>query len=171
MSADIDSAPSPASIASRLAALLYDLLIALALLLVVGLLAQLATHARLVTMRGGHAQVPLAYQGLQLAVLAAYFVLSWWRGGQSIGARAWRLRVFATQGGGALHLARALLRALCAALPLLALLLGYWAPPRTAVLAVAALWLIDYAAMPFDRMRRTLHDRLSGTCLRRLPVP
>jgi len=39
------------------------------------------------------------------------------------------------------------------------------------LLAVAALWLIDYAAMPFDRMRRTLHDRLSGTRLLRLPVP
>ena len=168
MSADTDSAPSPASIASRLAALLYDLLIALALLLVVGLLAQLATHARLVTMRGGHAQVPLAYQGLQLAVLIGYFVLSWWRGGQSIGARAWRLRVLAADGAPP-RLPRALLRALLAAAPLLALLLGRVAPPRVALLAVAALWVIDYAALPFDRARRTLHDRLSGTRLVRLP--
>ena len=168
MSADTDSAPSPASIASRLAALLYDLLIALALLLVVGLLAQLATHARLVTMRGGHAQVPLAYQGLQLAMLIGYFVLSWWRGGQSIGARAWRLRVLAADGAPP-RLPRALLRALLAAAPLLALLLGRVAPPRVALLAVAALWMIDYAALPFDRARRTLHDRLSGTRLVRLP--
>ena len=167
MSADTDSAPSPASIASRLAALLYDLLIALALLLVVGLLAQLATHARLVTMRGGHAQVPLAYQGLQLAVLIGYFVLSWWRGGQSIGARAWRLRVLAADGAPP-RLPRALLRALLAAAPLLALLLGRVASPRVALLAVAALWVIDYAALPFDRARRTLHDRLSGTRLVRL---
>ena len=168
MSADTDSAPSPASIASRLAALLYDLLIALALLLVVGLLAQLATHARLVTMRGGHAQVPLAYQGLQLAVLIGYFVLSWWRGGQSIGARAWRLRVLAADGAPP-RLPRALLRALLAAAPLLALLLGRVAPPRVTLLAVAALWMIDYAAPPFDRARRTLHDRFSGTRLVRLP--
>ncbi len=168
MFADTDSAPPPASIASRLAALLYDLLIALALLLVVGLLAQLATHARLVTMRGGHAQVPLAYQGLQLAVLTGYFVLSWWRGGQSIGARAWRLRVLAADGAPP-RLPRALLRALLAAAPLLALLLGRVAPPRVALLAVAALWVIDYAALPFDRARRTLHDRLSGTRLVRLP--
>ena len=167
MSADTDSAPSPASIAPRLAALLYDLLIALALLLVVGLLAQLATHARLVTMRGGHAQVPLAYQGLQLAVLIGYFVLSWWRGGQSIGARAWRLRVLAADGAPP-RLPRALLRALLAAAPLLALLLGRVASPRVALLAVAALWVIDYAALPFDRARRTLHDRLSGTRLVRL---
>ena len=167
MSTDTDSAPSPASIASRLAALLYDLLIALALLLVVGLLAQLATHARLVTMRGGHAQVPLAYQGLQLAVLIGYFVLSWWRGGQSIGARAWRLRVLAADGAPP-RLPRALLRALLAAAPLLALLLGRVASPRVALLAVAALWVIDYAALPFDRARRTLHDRLSGTRLVRL---
>ncbi|THD12191.1 RDD family protein [Metallibacterium scheffleri] len=164
-------APQPATMPRRLAALLYDLLIALALLLVVALLAQLATRAQLIALHAGHAQVPLLYQLLQMGVVCAYFVLSWTLGGQTIGARAWRLRVLATQGGGALHLSRALLRALCAALPLLALLLGYWAPPRTAVLAVAALWLIDYAAMPFDRMRRTLHDRLSGTCLRRLPVP
>ena len=167
MSTDTDSAPSPASIAPRLAALLYDLLIALALLLVVGLLAQLATHARLVTMRGGHAQVPLAYQGLQLAVLIGYFVLSWWRGGQSIGARAWRLRVLAADGAPP-RLPRALLRALLAAAPLLALLLGRVASPRVALLAVAALWVIDYAALPFDRARRTLHDRLSGTRLVRL---
>jgi uncharacterized RDD family membrane protein YckC len=151
----------------RLAALLYDLLIALALLLVVALLAQLATRAQLIALHAGHAQVPLLYQLLQMGVVCAYFVLSWTLGGQTIGARAWRLRVAGAQGA-AVSLARALLRALCAALPLLALLLGYWAPPRTAVLAVAALWLIDYAAMPFDRMRRTLHDRLSGTRLLRL---
>jgi uncharacterized RDD family membrane protein YckC len=96
--------------------------------------------------------------------VCAYFVLSWTLGGQTIGARAWRLRVADAQGA-AVSLARALLRALCAALPLLALLLGQWLAPRTVLLAVSALWLIDYAAMPFDRMRRTLHDRLSGTRL------
>jgi hypothetical protein len=34
---------------------------------------------------------------------------------------------------------------------------------------VAALWVIDYVELPFDRARRTLHDRLSGTRLVRLP--
>jgi uncharacterized RDD family membrane protein YckC len=162
-------AQQPATMPRRLAALLYDLLIALALLLVVALLAQLATRAQLIALHAGHARVPLAYQLLQVGVVCAYFVLSWTLGGQTIGARAWRLRVVAAQGG-ALPLPHALLRALCAALPLLALLLGDWAPPRVALLALAALWLIDYAAMPFDHMRRTLHDRLSGTRLLCLPA-
>ena len=169
MSADTNSAPSPASIASRLAALLYDLLITLALLLVVALSAQLATQARLIGMHGGHAQVPLLYQLLQMGVVCAYFVLSWTLGGQTIGARAWRLRVIAVGTSAAPRVGRALLRAGSAALPLLALLLGYLWPLRVALLAVAALWLIDYAALPFDRARRTLHDRLSGTRLVRLP--
>ncbi len=168
MSAAADASLTPAPLPRRLAALLYDLLIALALLLVVGLLAQLATRARLVTVQDGHAQVPPAYQVLQLAVLAGYFVLSWWRGGQSIGARAWRLRVVDARGRPP-ALPRALLRALLAASPLLALLLGLSAPPRTVLLAVASLWAVDYAALPFDRARRTLHDRLSGTRLVRLP--
>ncbi len=161
--------PQPASIPRRLAALLYDLLIVLALLLVVALSAQLATQARLIGMHGGHAQVPLLYQLLQLCVVCAYFVLSWTRGGQTIGARAWRLRVVAVGTSAAPRSGRALLRAGSAALPLLALLLGYLWAPRAAVLAVAALWLIDYAALLFDRARRTLHDRFSGTQVVRLP--
>ncbi|MHB1616901.1 MAG: RDD family protein [Metallibacterium sp.] len=161
--------PQPASIPRRLAALLYDLLIVLALLLVVALSAQLATQARLIGMHGGHAQVPLLYQLLQLGVVCAYFVLSWTLGGQTIGARAWRLRVVAVGTSAAPRVGRALLRAGSAALPLLALLLGYLWAPRVALLAVAALWLIDYAALLFDRARRTLHDRFSGTQMVRLP--
>ena len=161
--------PQPASIPRRLAALLYDLLIVLALLLVVALSAQLATQARLIGMHGGHAQVPLLYQLLQLCVVCAYFVLSWTLGGQTIGARAWRLRVVAVGTSAVPRIGRALLRAGSAALPLLALLLGYLWAPRAALLAVAALWLIDYAALLFDRARRTLHDRFSGTQVVRLP--
>lgn len=161
-------APQPAKILRRLAALLYDLLIVLALLLVVALSAQLATQARLIGMHGGHAQVPLLYQLLQLGVVCAYFVLSWTLGGQTIGARAWRLRVVAAGTSAAPRVGRALLRAGSAALPLLALLLGYLWAPRVALLVVAALWLIDYAVLLFDRARRTLHDRCSGTQMVRL---
>lgn len=148
----------------RLAALLYDLLIVLALQLVVGLLVQLALQARLVAVQGGHAHVPVPYQGLQFMVVCGYFVLSWWRGGQTIGARAWRLRVVDSYGM-TLRFPRAVLRAAVAALPLLALLLGFVASVQTALMAVLALWVIDYASASVVTGRRTLHDRISGTRL------
>ena len=63
-------------------------------------------------------------QGLVLAFSAAYFVISWTRGGQTIGMRAWRLRVVGADG---LPVAwpRALLRFVIAAVSLAAFGIGF----------------------------------------------
>src|SRR6185437_16025078 len=98
----------------RLAALIYDLLIVVAIVMVVGLLCQLATGGGLIE-TGAHTVVPLWYQWLQGVVVAAYFVASWRRGGQTVGMRPWRIRV-SRDDGGTISLQQAVVRC--------------WSPPR-----------------------------------------
>ena len=157
----------PCPLWRRLLALVYDLLIVVALVMVVGLLCQLATGGRLISTGGAHAVVPPWYQALQGVVVAAYFISSWRRGGQTLGMRPWRIGVCRTDGG-TLSLRQAFVRALVAAAPLLLLalapLLGLHAVLWTMLLAWA-LWL---APALFDPRRRALHDLAAGTELHRL---
>ena len=128
------SAQNPASPWLRLAAAIYDLfpLIALWMLSAGGCL--LAFHGEIDV-----AHPPLAFQvalrSILVAVSAAYFVISWSRGGQTIGMRAWRLRVVADDGG-SLPWSRALLRIAVA----------------MASAGVGCAWCL------FDREKRGLHD-------------
>ena len=78
----------------------------------------------------------------------AYAVLSWCRGGQTLGMRPWRLRVTGIDGAPA-RPAALVRRYAIGTLSLLALGAGFWWA-----------WL--------DRDRLTLHDRYSGTRMRRL---
>lgn len=155
----------PCPFAVRLTALFYDLLTSLAIVLVVGLLAQLATGGQLIAVRDGHAHSPAWYPLLQLTALATYFMWSWMRGGQTLGARAWRMRVVAD--AGRVTLPRALARCAIAASPLLLLALGPLLEPRWLLAAMLLAWSADYAAALLDGDRRALHDRLSGTRLLR----
>ena len=155
----------PTPFAVRLTALFYDLLTSLAIVLVLGLLLQLATHGELIAVRGGHARSPAWYPPLQLTALAAYFMWSWMRGGQTLGARAWRMRVVAD--AGRVTLPRALARCAVAASPLLLLAFGALLEPRWLLAAMLLVWGVDYAAALFNGDRRTLHDRFSGTRLLR----
>ena len=156
-------APSPFAV--RLTALFYDLLTSLAIVLVVGLLAQLATGGQLITVRDGHAHSPAWYPLLQLAALGTYFMWSWMRGGQTLGARAWHMRVVAD--AGRVTLPRALARCAFSASPLLLLAFGPLIEPRWLLVAMLLAWSADYAAALLDGDRRALHDRLSGTRLLR----
>ena len=82
-------------------------------------------------------------------VAGAYAVLSWRRGGQTLGMRPWRLRVVDAAGG--IATTQALSRRYAVAtLSLLAAGAGFW-------------WAW------FDRDRLTWHDRASGTRLVREP--
>jgi uncharacterized RDD family membrane protein YckC len=80
-----------------------------------------------------------AHQALVVAVLAAYFLWCWLRGGQTLAMKAWRLRLTGVTP------ARALLRFL------LALVL--------VPTGIAILWAL------VDRERQFLHDRIAGTRL------
>lgn len=84
-----------------------------------------------------------------LSVTAAYFVVSWTRVGQTIGMRAWHLKLVCTNGT-LVDWRTALVRFVLAGLSLLALGGGFW----------VAL---------FDAERRTWHDRVCGTRMLRLP--
>ncbi|MEO7062455.1 MAG: RDD family protein [Dokdonella sp.] len=138
---------NPASLWLRVAAVVYDLFPLIALWMVTAGLLLLATHGDIDV-----AHPPLAYamalRGALLGVSAAYFVVSWGRGGQTIGMRAWRLRVVGIDGQ-RLPWSRALLRFAVALGSLAAFGLGF-------------VWCL------FDRQRRGWHDIAARSCLVRL---
>ncbi|WP_425490459.1 RDD family protein [Dyella mobilis] len=150
----------------RLIALVYDLVAVLAIVMVVGLVCQLATHGQLIT-TGTQVHIAWWYQPLQAIVVAAYFVVSWLRGGQTLGMRPWRIRV--TNGNGApLTWQQALIRALVAALPLLFLFLAPVLGLKPVLWAVAGGWIAWFAAALFVPRRRAVHDLAAGTEIHRI---
>jgi len=128
----------------RLAAIAYDWLLLLALFLLLGFV--------YVPLVGGTPQSLTARLGFQLLLLAVtwlFFCWFWTHGGQTLGMRAWRLRVV-TRNGDALGWRQANLRFLAAFLSFLCAGLGFgWAT--------------------IDRDRRAWHDYLSRTDLILLP--
>jgi uncharacterized RDD family membrane protein YckC len=131
-------AASPsAPLARRLAALAYDALLVGGLLFVFTLV--------LILLRGGRAIDPdtLWYRASLVAVTFAFCGASWTRGGQTLGMRAWRIRVVARDGR-ELGWPRAALRFAASWVALLPAGAGYW-------------WVL------FDSDRCCWHDRLSGT--------
>ena len=154
----------PCPLWRRLTALVYDLLAVVAIVMVVGLLCQLATGGQLVA-TGAHAVIAWWYQPLQGLVVGAYFVVSWLRGGQTLGMRPWRIRVVAADGGKVTP-GQALRRVVVAALPLLLLGLAPWLGLRAALWAVLAGWALWFAPALVDPRRRALHDIAAGTELR-----
>jgi uncharacterized RDD family membrane protein YckC len=128
---------SDAGLARRLAAALYDGLLLIGLLMIAA--------AVWLPFTGGEA-IPAGHHGFQLyllAVIAAFWVGFWSHGGQTLGMRAWRLRLVRLDGG-EVDPGHALAR-----FPLA--LLGW------VLVGVGVLWVV------VDRQGRALHDRLSST--------
>ncbi|HXG28630.1 MAG TPA: RDD family protein [Nevskiales bacterium] len=133
---------SPAGLLPRLGAALYDLLLLLALFF-------LATALVDPLMPQDH--VPAGSLWFQLYLLLVAFLFYGWfwtHGGQTLGMRAWRLRVV-TRDGAALRWPRAALRFLVAV------------PSWLSLLGLLCCAIDGHA----------LHDRLSGTQTLRLPKP
>ncbi|MBT8130687.1 MAG: RDD family protein [Gammaproteobacteria bacterium] len=123
----------------RLGAIAYDLMIIMAILIV-------ATAPTLFLTRGEAVLAGTTWFQIYIAlIILTYFVVSWWRRGQTIGMIAWRLRLQSIHSPKPSFM-RCVFRALAALLSLLALGLGF-------------LWIL------FDRQGRALHDLLSGTVL------
>lgn len=137
-----------AGVLRRFGAMLYDLLVVMALMFIV--------TALFLPFTGGEAITPdrsvlveRIYQVALLLVVVLFFCVFWTRRGQTIGMLAWRLRVERNDGS-VLTWRDALLRLAGACVSLAALGLGYfW------------IWI--------DSERRAWHDRWSGTRVVVLP--
>ena len=136
-------ADRPAHLGWRLLAIAYDALPVLAL--------WLAFSALVLALRPDHQPLPpwsagqlLAWLGCWL-ITGGYAVLSWHRGGQTLGMRPWRLRIIGADGQRP-SLAQLVLRYALASASLLAFGLGFF-------------WSL------IDGQRRCWHDSLSGTRL------
>ena len=139
---------TPASLWLRVAAGIYDLFPLAALWMLTAGIALLIVRGD-VDLAHPSLAWRLGLRGLLFVVTAAYFVISWARGGQTIGMRAWRLRVVDADGT-ALGWLRAILRFAVACVSLLALGVGFF-------------WCL------FDRRKRGWHDLAARSVLVRLP--
>lgn len=148
----------------RLFGLVYEVLAVVAIVMVVGLLCQLATGGRLIA-TGPHTVVAWWYPPLQGVVVASYFLFSWLRGGQTLGMRPWHVRLTSADGEPP-SLRQALIRVLVAALPLLLLELAPRFGLRVALGAVLAGWVLWWLPALFDPRRRTVYDLAAHTELR-----
>jgi len=145
------SALPNAGLLRRLAAMVYDSLLVMAVSMAYGALVLLiqvkvlgATFAE-----GEKAQMGTpGFIGL-VAVICLFFCLFWRRGGQTLGMRAWRLRIIGDNGLKP-SWQSCLLRCALAPLSLVAAGLGYW-------------WCL------LDKQSSTLHDRLSHSRVVVLP--
>ena len=133
-----------ATLLRRLGAMLYDGLLVTAVLM-------LAT-VPFVAERGGETVEPddnFLYQLSMLVVMYLFFVFFWTRGGQTLGMRAWRLRL-ETDGGGIPSISIASLRFFVAIVSLIPFGLGF-------------LWQL------WDKDKLTWHDRIAGTRMLHYP--
>lgn len=140
---DTKQSAAPANLGWRLLAMVYDAVIALALLFVISALslAVLPGHKPVTPGSAASYGVFAAIWG----VLGAYAMLSWRFGGQTIGMKPWRLKVVTAHG------LRPGWRALGIRYAVASLTLG-----------AALLWSV------FDPERRGLHDIAAGTLLVRV---
>lgn len=150
----------------RLVAMIYDLLAVVALVMMVGYACQRLTGGELIH-TGAHTEIPWWYQPLQGLVVAAYFVISWLRGGHTLGMRAWRIRLTRADGS-RVTLGQAVLRVLAAAAPLLLLALAPWVGTQAALWSVLAGWVIWFGAGLFDARHRAVHDMAAATQIIRI---
>ncbi|GAB2729978.1 RDD family protein [Halomonas garicola] len=137
---------TPATLPRRLAAMLYDGFLVLAIWLLVTV-----AHTAFMRFVLGRSAESIGTGSLAVATLrlllvcstAAFFAYCWRRGGMTLGMQAWRLRVQDAQGA-PISLAQSLIRCMAAWVSLAALGLGYW-------------WVL------FDPQKRSWPDIASGT--------
>ena len=135
----------PATLWRRLLALIYDLLPLLGLWFLAGVAALALTGGGFDPRNPAHQAL---IRALLLAAAAAYFIVSWSRGGQTIGMRAWRLRLVGDNGY-PLPWPRAALRFAMAVISAALLGAGFW-------------WSL------FDPDGRTWHDIVAGSRMLRM---
>ena len=159
-----DSAPARAGLARRLASLVYEALIATAIVLVAGyaltpVMSPLADPGGALVVPGYTRRV--AGFGFVVAILGAYFVTCWSGGRRTLPMKTWRLRL-CDRGGNPIGVPRAIARYAAAWIgPAIVVALYAVTHSRLAALAIA----LPYAWALVDPDRRFLHDRIAGTRL------
>lgn len=128
---------APASLPRRLAALVYDTLLIAGLFVGFTFIVVLARGMRPVEPESGW----LLFSLLAIGIL--FYAWFWTHGGQTLGMRAWKIRLV-TRAGEPVRWSRAFARCAAAALAALPAGCGYW-------------WCL------FDRDKLCWHDRLSAT--------
>ena len=149
-----DAAELPAAgLIRRLAALLYDAFLVLAIWMALGFAVQIIAGVETNQVIDGRVQTDPVFGLLLFALMcasaAAFYVWFWTRGGQTLGMLAWRIKA-QSRDGSLINLKQALVRLLCA-----------W--PAFFLFGLGYLWMF------FDPNGDAAHDRLSGTRVILLP--
>ena len=133
---------TPAGLPVRLLAMFYDALLLLSALLI-------ATAVALMVTRGSLSAHNPFFRTALILICFSFYAWFWLHGGQTLGMRAWRLRV-QQRDGSPITVWQALLRFLVAI-------------PSLACGGLGFLWML------VDRDKMTWHDRVSETVIVRLP--
>jgi len=139
MPLDMKDTPNHAGLLRRLAAMFYDTLIVLALLIMGTLLAMLINHGQAINSQNHYYAIYL------VTIIFSYFAISWIRGGQTIGMRAWKIQL-TTINKEPMDLWRSFLR------------FGL-AVPSILLCGLGFVWMFS------NKRRLTYHDQYSGTRL------
>lgn len=134
--------PAPCGLLRRLASMLYDTLLVIALLMVAATLVVVPAGSEI---EAG----TLWFQAYLLVVWWAYFAVCWRMGGQTVGMRAWRVKLI-TERNERINWANSALRFLVAGISGVAVGLGF-------------LWSV------FEPQHRTWHDLATATHLVVIP--
>jgi uncharacterized RDD family membrane protein YckC len=142
-----------AGLMRRLAAMVYDGLILMAVLMAYGAIALTVKYSVLgaTHVEGEKMELGVIGFAIMLVVVIAFYSFFWMRGGQTVGMKAWRLRLVNNQGL-PVDLAQSIKRCIFACLSLGLGGMGY-------------LWCL------VDRNGMAAHDHLSGTQVVLLPKP
>ena len=162
-SAATTGAPQPARLWRRLVAAAYDSLLLTAVFLIV-------TAAIVLTQRSGIPAGSPGFRGLLAGTGWLYFAWCWVHGGQTVGMRAWKIRVVSA--GNPRRTASwpaATLRFAAALLPAAPLgLASAGVRPALAAGLAAACFAAGYGAAALRTDRACWHDVISGTRLVRI---
>lgn len=131
------SANEPASIFKRIAAFFYDCLLLIAVFFVITAIA--------VRVNGGEAIESPIYLMVLIPVAWIFFSWFWLHGGQTLGMRAWKIKLV-NESGGSISVLSSVIR------------------------FTTGLLLLPFVLIPalFDVDKRGLHDRLAGTKILRI---
>jgi uncharacterized RDD family membrane protein YckC len=142
MDTTVTQLPERAGLPRRLAGMVYDMLLLLALLMAATALFLLLTGGEAIDPRI-HPALELIYRLVLVALIVGFFGVSWTRSGQTLGMATWRLRV-EREDGRSLTWGDTLRR------------LG-WALVSLLPAGLGLVWVL------VDPERRAWHDRLSRT--------